>query len=142
MFATIPYTYPYQPSVSFSEEARFVDIEYLNSLKHLSSAVTTETLEAKFKRLSIAWKNDIAVSINSSSYNQLLTTSAYVEIIAMGKQALPFIFKEMKNEPDHWFIALNLITSVNPVKKEHAGNIEAMTQDWISWAQTKGLYAA
>ena len=132
-----PYQFEYQQT-SFSNEAAFVNQAYASGLRHFSSAVTTETFQAKFVRLTNAWKEATRFT---SSYNQLLSNSAHLELIAMGEKVLPYIFKEMQREPDHWFLALHVLTSVNPVKNENRGNVIAMTNDWIKWAREKGYVA-
>jgi hypothetical protein len=130
--------YQYQPPVSFSHEAILIDDAYRAGFEHFSSAVTTETFQSKFFRLTTAWKDATRFT---SSYNQLLANPSYLELIAMGQKVLPYIFKEMQKEPDHWFLALHVLTSVNPVKPENMGNVAEMTKDWLEWAKTK-KYAA
>lgn len=125
-------------SSSFGAEAAFVDKAYLNGFNHFSSAVTTETVQAKFQRLTHSWKEATKFT---SSYNQLLLNPSYLELIAMGDKVLPYIFKEMQKQPDHWFLALHILTSVNPVKKDNMGKVLAMTQDWLVWAKSKGYVA-
>ena len=61
---------------------------------------------------------------------------AYQQIIGMGTPALPLIFQELQREPDHWFWALGAITGENPVPEEDAGDLDAMTDAWLSWGST------
>jgi hypothetical protein len=61
------------------------------------------------------------------------------EIVGMGENALPFIFAELRSEPDNWFYALRLITLSDPVPEEHRGNIELMAKDWLAWAARHGF---
>lgn len=129
---------PYQIShqqTSFSTEASWIDQAYSNGLKHFSSTVITETFPAKFSRLTHSWKEATKFT---SSYHQLLANPSYLELIAMGQKVLPYIFREMKAQPDHWFLALHILTAVNPVKKENMGNVQAMTNDWLNWGREKG----
>ncbi len=65
---------------------------------------------------------------------------AYQQIIGMGDRALPLIFKDLRREPDHWFWALQAITGENPVSEQNAGDLEAMTGDWLVWASTHGSF--
>jgi len=62
----------------------------------------------------------------------------YQEIVKMGKIALPYIFAELAKEPTHWFHALKQITNENPVKETSKGNIQLMTNDWLSLSKTQG----
>jgi hypothetical protein len=64
---------------------------------------------------------------------------AYQQIVGMGRSALPFLFRELKQRPDHWFWALRAITGENPVSSEHRGNIINMARDWLEWAGQKGF---
>jgi len=60
---------------------------------------------------------------------------AYQRIIGMGKDAIPIVLNEMSVRPGHWFWALRAITGENPVPAGHAGNIKAMSEDWIEWGR-------
>ena len=62
----------------------------------------------------------------------------YQQIIGMGEPALPLIFQDLRREPDHWFWALGAITGENPVPDAHAGDLDAMTHDWLSWGEAHG----
>jgi hypothetical protein len=64
---------------------------------------------------------------------------AYLKIIGMGWDAVPFLLQELKNEPDLWFLALRSITDENPVTDEIRGNIKAMSKAWLTWAEERGL---
>ncbi len=67
---------------------------------------------------------------------------SYQKIIAMGKKrAVPLILKQLeeeRDEPDHWFWALRILTDANPVPDEHKGNIVEMANDWIEWGKKNG----
>lgn len=101
---------------------------------------TFQTLEQRFSSLSATWKER---SKYSSSVQQITSDLAYLQIISMGQEALPLIFKDMKNDPNHWFVALTSITQgINPIKKEHRGDLVAMTSDWLEWAVNNNYYVA
>lgn len=91
---------------------------------------------SRFKRLSSAWREQSA-HISSSTEKAILPP--YQEIIGMGATALPFIFEELKAQPEHWFWALRAITGIDPVASEHVGRIDKMTEAWIMWAKENGL---
>ncbi|HED06840.1 MAG TPA: hypothetical protein ENI57_01845 [Ignavibacteria bacterium] len=123
-------------STAFSgDEADLVQSNFIKALEHFTKTTTTETLEQKFKRLSTNWKEDNKFSSRSSL---LLSNIYYLGIIAMGQDALPYIFEDLKKGPNHWFIALAIITGANPVSEESRGNILAMTEAWISWGKEHG----
>jgi hypothetical protein len=34
--------------------------------------------------------------------------------MGMGKDGLPLLFQELSNHPDHWLVALNAMTGIDP----------------------------
>ena len=114
------------------ETRRVVDKPfYANSIKH-STAVRNRFYEQQFVELTTKWR--IAVGGYSTS-RQITRNGSYFDIIGMGEKALPFIFKDMANEPDYWFEALKHITKVDPVPASHYGDLYKMTDDWLKWAR-------
>jgi hypothetical protein len=64
---------------------------------------------------------------------------AYQKIIGLGEAAIPLILQDLSaNGPDDWFWALTAITDENPIKKEMAGNMAAMTEAWLQWGRNAG----
>ncbi len=64
----------------------------------------------------------------------------YIETLLLDDDpALPLLVKELRREPDHWFVALQAITGTNPIPASARGDIEKMTQAWLSWAEQHGL---
>ena len=107
---------------------------YIINVPKTSSLNTVFFDELKFQLLAESWKEESRFTSFSSKSTQL---ASYLAIIEMGTTALPFIFKEMKQEPNHWFVALKNIVGENPVSPEHIGNIQLMTNDWLLWAKQK-----
>ena len=100
-----------------------------------SRAQAAEALERKFQDLSSRWRRETALH---SSVAAIAMHPAYQQIIGLGEPALPLIFGELRHEPDHWFWALGAITGENPVPDDHAGDLEAMADDWLSWGGAHG----
>jgi hypothetical protein len=90
------------------------------------------SLNDRFRHLAIKWKSERKPV---SSVNRLVDHPAYREIIDMGKPAVPLILDELKKEPDHWFVALNKITGVDPVPVEDRGNLPKMAEAWLRWGK-------
>lgn len=65
---------------------------------------------------------------------------AYQQIIGMGKEALPFIFKELDSgaELKYWLWALISITGTNPVPKQFRTEDKMACKYWITWAKNYG----
>lgn len=116
----------------FSDEAQILGNQYAQVITQFTDAISTANLKRKFNNLSATWKYDMQYS---SSTNELLHDPAYIEIIKMDKKALPFIFEDLKLEPNHWFTALTFITDANPIPKELAGDVKAMTNVWLDWGK-------
>lgn len=93
-------------------------------------------LVSLFNDLSSKWKKETAAY---STTLHITRNDNYLDIIGMGQDAVPLILKDLQESPDHWFVALKAITKENPVRKEHLGNIDKMSQDWIDWGKKKKL---
>ena len=74
----------------------------------------------------------------TSSTSRICSHPAYLRIIGLGKEVLPFIFREMGREPNHWFVALEALTGENPIPPDHIGDVKKMTKDWLDWAEGIG----
>jgi hypothetical protein len=89
-----------------------------------------------FLALADQWR---AATEAKSSINEIVLHPAYQRIIGRGPQILPFILKELENQLDHWFWALEAISGVNPVPEDEHGNMKRMTERWLSWGRAQGL---
>ena len=94
------------------------------------------SIDNRFRELVRQWKDATRFL---SSIHDMAGHPAYLQIIGMGKLALPLLLHELRREPDHWFVALQAITGVNPIPGSARGNVEKMTQAWLSWAEQQGL---
>jgi hypothetical protein len=91
--------------------------------------------ETRFRELARQWKE---ATLLLSSITEMATHPAYQQIIGMGHTVLPWIFAELRQEPDQWFWALKAITGADPVAEADRGNVRAMTQTWLNWASAHG----
>lgn len=93
--------------------------------------------ERIFKQLAEKWKLETK---GASSSTVKFLNDNHLKIIGMGEKALPYIFKDLKENGGHWFVALDSITQVdpNPVPEEHYGIISKMREDWLRWAEDYG----
>jgi hypothetical protein len=95
-------------------------------------------VEYRFLALARRWHDDTRLA---SSLSMIAMHPAYQEMIGMGEQALPLIFRELAAErenPGHWFWALRAITGADPVPAELKGMIREMAGSWLNWAREKG----
>jgi hypothetical protein len=94
-----------------------------------------EQPERRFRELAEEWK---AATAFLSSITEMEAHPAYQKIIGMGKEALPFLFEELRREPDFWFWALSAITGEDPVPEAARGNVRLMAKAWLTWAEEHG----
>ncbi len=95
----------------------------------------TAVVETRFDELIRSWKRDTRMT---SSTTEMSIHPAYQQIIGMGEQALPLIFRELQQAPGHWFWALKAITGEDPVPTSDLGRMPAMRQAWLDWGRRKG----
>ncbi len=93
-------------------------------------------LEKKFRELVSHWREETAFI---SSTSEIVTKFSYYRIIALGKDAIPLILRELKENGGHWFLALQALTGENPVKPEDIGRMRVMAQAWLEWGQQHNL---
>jgi hypothetical protein len=78
----------------------------------------------------------------TSSPIDMAICPAYQRILAMGKPAIPLIFKQLElegDDPDHWFWALSYLTGEDPVPSEDQGNMRKMRAAWLHWGRNNLL---
>ena len=93
-------------------------------------------LEAEFQRCAAAWKRDTS---HLSVEGEIATHEAYQSIISMGAPAIPLILEDLRQEPHHWFIALDELTGESPeLTEEDYGSIDALSDAWVKWGKSKG----
>lgn len=90
------------------------------------------SLEQRFRALAQQWKDDTRFL---SSVHEMVSHPAYLRIIGMGQLAVPLLLEELRRAPDHWFVALQAITGVNPIPAAASGDVDKMAQAWLSWAE-------
>ena len=94
------------------------------------------SLEAEFQRCAAAWKRDTG---HLSVEGEIATHEAYQSIISMGAPAIPLILEDLRQEPHHWFIALDELTGESPeLPEEDWGSINALSDAWVKWGKSKG----
>ena len=116
-----------------SETVRNLEERILKSFQVVTSF--RQPIWIEFESLVFQWKAD---NFFESSPYRMADHPAYRRIIGMGWVAVPLILAKLRQEPDFWFEALYSITGEQPVSPSHAGNIKAMTEDWLAWGKRKG----
>ena len=96
---------------------------------------STETIEERFRRLDALWRAETG---HLSSSSKIIGHSAFREIILMGTAVVPFMLRDLEQQPRLWVWALSEITGEDPVPSADRGNIVKMTDAWLHWAKAHG----
>ena len=115
-------------------------------------AVITERRQAAlldFLLPTVRWQLQLRVSFNflvrkwrqetlfNSSVPEITSAPAFRQIVRFGWDVVPFILREISNNPDYLVAALLEITGEDAVRVEHRGNVSLMARDWLEWADAK-----
>jgi len=101
-----------------------------------ATIANSETLQVKFDSLADEWRRDTQFY---SSVTDMVLHPAYQQIIGQGIAMVPFILRELKKGPDHWYWALGAITQANPAANVADGDISAVCDAWLAWGERRGL---
>jgi hypothetical protein len=88
----------------------------------------------EFIALAENWKRDTK---HVSLISRKILHPAYLRIIGMGQPALPFILRELRDRPGHWFVALRAIDNVDPVPA--GASPEEARELWLRWGRAANL---
>lgn len=94
------------------------------------------SIEDEFEQLADEWLRETQYL---SSVTEIVGHEDYLRIISMGERVVPLILRRLKDEPNHWFRALEIITRANPVSPDDSGDLDAMASAWIGWGRVHGL---
>ena len=106
----------------------------------------TQELEAAFYKLTKEWIKDTAFHTNDYfALNQL----ACQQIVEMGEEVLPLVFRELENTrvAMHWPYVLRAITRTDPSpspQQKAAGfvgiDVRATHDAWLKWGREHGYH--
>ncbi len=91
-----------------------------------------ESLRKDFRRHAERWKDETGHLSNPA---QIARHPDYLAIIGMGEKALPLIFESLREEEDHWYVALRLLTGASPVPSSASGNARLVQEAWLQWGR-------
>jgi len=128
--------YPYHRHIFDGAHATLV---VLHPATSTSLSTPNDDVRDKFLELAGKWKAETG---HRSKMSQKFMNRNYLQIIVMGDDVIPILLDELRTKPDLWFLALEIITSENPVKQEHAGHFDLMIKDWIEWGRNRGHISA
>ncbi len=90
-------------------------------------------LEQHFMALAEQWRRETGPY---SSMSRKINHPAYRKIIAMGEPAIPFILRELRERPAHWFTALRAIAKSPPANE--GSDLGRATAAWLRWGEERG----
>jgi hypothetical protein len=96
---------------------------------------STETLEERFRSLEARWRAETG---HLSSSSKIIGHPAFRDIIRMGQAVVPFMLRDLEQQPRLWVWALPEITGEDPVPIADRGDIVKMTAAWLHWAKERG----
>lgn len=125
-------------SPGLSDAAAILDRSRRTAARHWDETITSERegLRGRFRHLTHWWKRDTEYQ---SSPTRIAMHPGYQRIIGMGREALPFILKDLEATGAPWFWALQAITGEDPVPDEDRGYVDRMTRAWLRWGMRKNL---
>ena len=142
-FATTP-ALEWPTSVAWDHNAWHAETDQIIQallVRRVIETYSTTTLDddrAKFLGLVERWRDERGYS---SFVADMVKCPSYREIIAMGSDALPHLFEQLRSEgdyPDHWDFALTEITGVDPVPEADYGYMNRIAGHWLNWAEQNG----
>lgn len=68
---------------------------------------------------------------------QKVMNRSYLEIIGLGRPALPLLLRELRERPTYWFLALSSIARENPVRP--GATFDEAVNDWLAWSRARAL---
>jgi len=89
----------------------------------------------RFRRLAEVWHQE---TDHLSSMSEASAHPAYQEIIDLGPDILPLLFRDLEENHTHWFGALAALTGAQPIPTGAGGKIPTMVDAWIRWAKDNG----
>lgn len=93
-------------------------------------------LRRRFRELADRWCEETEFH---STISARYLHPAYQEVIGMGPDALPLLLEDLAASRSDWFWALRAISGENPVPSEERGQINRMTERWLSWGHEHGF---
>jgi hypothetical protein len=102
---------------------------------HITEDLNSDSVQNNFRFLAENWYLE---TLHSSGYLDKILHPAYQRIIGLGKDVIPFIVRELQDEPSEWFWALRALTGEDPTTKEMAGNREKLAEAWLNWGKENG----
>jgi hypothetical protein len=93
-----------------------------------------EDVAETFRTLAARWRSETG---HLSIIQHKVMNRSYLEIIGLGRPALPLLLRELRDRPAFWFLALSSIARENPVR--HGATFDEAVKDWLAWGRARDL---
>jgi hypothetical protein len=94
-----------------------------------------ESLEHRFRELADIWRG---ATYELSSYSDIVEHPAYQHVVrTLGKNAIPFILKEIAAGQVNWVWALRAITGEDPTDPKQRTDLMQVARAWLEWGETR-----
>ena len=100
-----------------------------------SSSRIDELVEAQFNELASRWHDETELLSNPA---YIRSDPNYQRIIMLGKPAIPFILRDLRQRGGDWYAALEVLTGATPVTRDAWGKTRLMKEQWFDWAKKHG----
>jgi hypothetical protein len=92
--------------------------------------------QERFQSLAAEWQSAIR---HTSDSRAMMSHQAFLYLCGMGRAAIRPALQALSEKPSHLVRVLRYVAAPeNPVDPEHAGDIEATTNDWLAWGRESG----
>lgn len=119
-----------------AEVERHLD-QYWNEYRQsLAMTYREAALDDTFRALAKQWRDATRFQ---SVVAQSTSHPAYRAIVQLGEEVVPLLLRELRQQPEPWFVALREITGVDPVRPEYRGDMRAIANAWLRWGHDSGL---
>ena len=88
----------------------------------------------KFHALARVW-SDYNAGRSVTEYQH----AAYLQVIGMGRDAVPFLLREIARGNGNWLLALKYITGAVVTNPEMRGDFDAIRRSWNDWGIANGF---
>ena len=88
---------------------------------------------AEYKKHKRKWKRDTQ---HLSDPAERYLHRSYVRIIGLGPSAIGLLLRDLQQEMNDWFFALEAMTGESPITAAMAGDVQQMADAWIAWGTT------
>lgn len=93
-----------------------------------------ESLRYEFAGLVNEWRDDTRYGAHIAKKT---SHPAYLRIIGLGYAVVPLLLEELRDRPDHWFVALRATANASP--DSMATNPATARELWLHWGRTEGM---